>query len=200
MLSPTSTMVVAPRTDLQAREASQLWQGVLSRLQLQTAPAQFDTYLRGTRGLAYDPGASVIRVAVPNPFHVPWLEGKLSSMIHAVVAEHVGAPVRVEFSDASEERSSNAPKTAPRQRSAPLLAPLEVSPDRLDPGDRRTRHEVFGMVQQRPRGSAQPSAGSPLNARYTFDSFVVGQSNRLAHAASLAVVDHPGTAYNPLFL
>jgi chromosomal replication initiator protein len=43
-------------------------------------------------------------------------------------------------------------------------------------------------------------SGSPLNARYTFDSFVVGQSNRLAHAASLAIVDHPGTAYNPLFL
>ena len=39
-----------------------------------------------------------------------------------------------------------------------------------------------------------------MNARYTFDSFVVGQSNRLAHAASLAVVDHPGNAYNPLFL
>jgi chromosomal replication initiator protein len=39
-----------------------------------------------------------------------------------------------------------------------------------------------------------------LNVRYTFDSFVVGTSNRLAHAASLAVVDKPGTAYNPLFL
>jgi chromosomal replication initiator protein len=39
-----------------------------------------------------------------------------------------------------------------------------------------------------------------LNARYTFGSFVVGSSNRLAHAASLAVVDNPGSAYNPLFL
>lgn len=49
-----------------------------------------------------------------------------------------------------------------------------------------------------------PSAGPPieglLNSRYTFNTFIVGKSNQLGHAASLAVSENPGRIYNPLFL
>jgi chromosomal replication initiator protein len=42
--------------------------------------------------------------------------------------------------------------------------------------------------------------GADLTARYTFDTFIVGASNRMAHASAMAVAERPGTAYNPLFL
>jgi chromosomal replication initiator protein len=62
---------------------------------------------------------------------------------------------------------------------------------------------VEGAAPSRP--SCQPSprpkaTGETLNPRYSFDQFVIGESNRLAHAACLAAAELPGAAYNPLFL
>jgi chromosomal replication initiator protein len=60
-----------------------------------------------------------------------------------------------------------------------------------------TFRQINGNEEYEP---AKTDAGDALNPKYTFDTFVVGTSNRFAHAASLAVAELPSDAYNPLFL
>jgi chromosomal replication initiator protein len=183
--------------------ARHVWALALARLQDQTSPPSFDTYLRDTHAVFYDAGASVLRVGAANPFHVPWLEGRFSSAVHTAVAEVLGSPVRVEFVVEPAPETSGSPggpndaltdrQRAERARPAPLR-PLDALL-----ADGAPAAEDSPAARPAPPRPA-PVAGSPLNPRYTFATFVVGKSNQLAHAASTAVVDDPGRAYNPLFL
>ena len=149
------------------------WQAALGELQLQMTRATFDTWVKETSVVSYEDGLFII--AVRSNFAKEWLENRLMSVIKRALAGVMERSVEVRFSVQPKDQ------TLPEKDAGPLLAPLPPS------GNNGRSH-------------VPPANGSNLNAKYTFDAFIVGSSNRLAHAAARAVAEQPAGAYNPLFL
>ncbi|MDP2778093.1 MAG: chromosomal replication initiator protein DnaA, partial [Anaerolineales bacterium] len=152
--------------------AEQAWQSVLAQLQMEMPRASFDTWVRDTRPLAYENG--IITIGVRNAYARDWLENRLATNVSRLLIEILNSNVSVKFvvsqSDESASRFASDPD-AERDASSIEITPPEPKP----------RHVS-------------------LNPRYTFDTYVVGSGNRLAHAACQAVAEKPARAYNPLFL
>jgi len=110
-------------------------------------------------------------LSVQSNFARDWVENRLKTQIAAVLSELFGAPVELRFTVANEEASASQPADA--------------------------RNAAAAAAAARP---AEDLRIANLNARYTFEEFVIGNSNRFAHAASQAVAGAPARAYNPLFL
>ena len=145
--------------------------------------ATFDTWLRGSRVVACDEGAFTIYVR--HAYAVDWLENRLLPTIQRVVEHLLGHTVELTF-------TSRAPDAEPDL----MLVPETVPED--DPAVERSDRERSDRGESGRAANGRPSI--VLNARYTFESFVVGASNRLAHAACRAVAESPARAYNPLVI
>jgi chromosomal replication initiator protein len=147
-----------------------LWQQVLSVIQTKLSKPSFDTWLKSTKATVFTDSSVVI--CAPNNFAREWLESRYTKLISGTIFDYVGRQVEVKFIIETEESKSNAASSAPL--TMPPKGPAIV-----------TQEETFTNM---------------MNARYTFDTFVIGSGNRFAHAASLAVAEAPAKAYNPLFL
>ncbi len=158
------------------------WQATLGQLQLQMDKATFDTWLRGAEVSDYQDasdGRSTFTVSVRNAYAKDWLEQRLAPTITRTLTDIFGQPAAVQF---VVWRPANKPDALPEATPLPAV-------NTGVPGN--GNGHVSGRASR---------AESCLNARYRFDAFVVGSSNRLAHAAALAVAENPGRAYNPLFI
>lgn len=167
-----------------------VWQAALGELQLQMPRATFDTWLKGTHVIAYEDGLLVI--GTQNTFAKDWLENRLEGTIKRTVTGVLGRSVELRF------RVRARPKV--EDDAIELLHGL---PDET-PATPTTQMEDRGTASSgdpvETEKNSQYNAHHYLNPRYTFDNFIVGDGNRLAHAATVAVAEHPAERYNPLFL
>lgn len=152
-------------------DAVQAWQSALGQLQMEMPKASFDTWVRDTSLVAYEDGQFTI--GVHNAYARDWLENRLSSTATRLLMGIMNRDVDIRFVVNSNGNTGSASDPEP-------AAAEETSSETLS-------------------ASRGPKSVT-LNPRYTFDNFVVGANNRLAHAAAQAVAEHPATAYNPLFL
>jgi chromosomal replication initiator protein len=151
--------------------AEHAWQSALGQLQMEMPKASYDTWVRDTKIVSYEDGRFTI--GVRNAYARDWLDSRLSSTVKRLLAGIANRDVLVEF------------VVAPETHAAPAGEPALTAAAETD--------AATGLPAPRPRVSV-------LNPRYTFENFVVGPNNRLAHAAAQAVAENPATAYNPLFL
>jgi chromosomal replication initiator protein len=134
----------------------------------------YETWVRDTTFIAHEDHAFVI--GVPNAYARDWLSVRLRPVIKRTLAGIVGQAVDVNFIVQPAQHAETLIQAAP-----PLWPAAAVE----QPAPVRTENLTLG---------------GNLNPRYTFENFIVGSSNRMAHAVALSVAERPGTAYNPLFL
>lgn len=169
--------------------ARQIWEAALGQLQLQVSKANYSTWLKDTVLVSAEDDLYVI--GAPTSFATEWLENRLHSLVKKTLISIVGRSVDIRFVVYQPQTGSNNP--APRRgRGRPRASASEEG---------LLKHQNLGFgggASQHDQNTGHSSL--QLNPRYTFDTFIVGKSNRLPHAAALAAAEQPGSSYNPLFI
>ncbi len=149
-----------------------LWTAVADRIRGDLSPMVFGAWFSTTRALALE--GDVLEVGVPNEFTRSWIEGHFSELVRRAATDaDPGMSVRFRVADGA-------------------LAPIPAADEPERPADRSMTRAI--------RRARRAEQAEPLRSKYTFGSFVIGSSNRFAHAAALAVAEAPGQAYNPLVI
>lgn len=157
----------------------ELWQAVLAHLELKLSRPHFTTWFRNTFVVSYSNGEAV--VGVPNSMSKDWLRNKFHKDIVETLQTITDQPVR----SLNYQIESKPTPPQPIQ----LIQPKHAGP------------EDFGFISTNgAEPIAPPSGNITVNPTYTFQTFVVGKQNELAHAAAQAVAAQPGGTYNPLFI
>ncbi len=148
-----------------------LWQTVLGEIELSVSRAAFAAWFKKTNLTEISESNGVI-IGVPNIFAKQQLESRFDSQIRTILKKNGVLTDNVTYTILSDKGVKKITKSEKLPQSiAPSLSVKDT-----------------------------PASSSRLNPRYSLDSFVVGSSNDLAYTVAQAIVEKPGTRYNPMFI
>lgn len=156
--------------------SANVWQKCLGLLQEEYPAQQFNTWLRPLQAEIQE---NTLVLLAPNRFVVDWVKKNFYSRILELVNQINPDDIKT----VSIEIGSKA--------ATPAVAENEASPKIAVPN---------APVKASPKKNIDHYKNTYLNKKFIFDSFVEGNSNQLARAASMQVAERPGDAYNPLFI
>ncbi|MGZ5404821.1 MAG: DnaA ATPase domain-containing protein, partial [Nocardioides sp.] len=188
--APDPTPADEPPTDLHAA-----WRGVLDELQ-----GYQRAWLRTSQPVTLHENTAII--AVPNEFTRGQLEGRLRAELEESLTVAFGREIRIAVTvDPSLEtgEGTSAQPTIDESSNRHDDKSTHVF-DSRGPSAAPAADPMHGMPTAPANAPSGTSLETRLNPKYTFETFVIGSSNRFPHAAAVAVAEAPGKAYNPLLV
>jgi chromosomal replication initiator protein len=207
---------------------AQIWQNTLTSLTSEGLSPQPRAFLGLARFVGLLDGTALVKV--PNDYTKEFVETRVRDQVTRALSSQVGAEVRLAVTVDSSLELDHAQPTAgldeglfaggavdsldPARHAVPAtydhfppaghfgVPEQRPAQDGLAAGGHTAEPELAGARRARPDGLGPATAteATRLNPKYTFDTFVIGASNRFAHAAAVAVAEAPAKAYNPLFV
>jgi chromosomal replication initiator protein len=164
---------------MSASQSTEIWQKVLENIkeEKKVNTLAYDTWLNALIPIKID--CDCLLLGAPKNFIKEWIEKNYLSLIAATVETVCGHSLKIVINNME---ITDEPVTTPIKEKPPEKANKELN----------KKHFLLTFNKE--------ELDMTLNNKYTFDSFVMGNSNRYAHAASLAVAENPGKVYNPLFI
>jgi chromosomal replication initiator protein len=175
--------VVVWEAEALVTDPGQLWNACAASLRGQVSEATWKTWFEGITPMTADERG--LALAVPSSVVKERLEGRYLGLVEHAVASALGSPVAIRIDVRTDD---TLPAEPPPAAVPPLANHLDDEP--LYPRE----------VLVPPPPPADGKVDGPLHAKYSFEAFVIGASNRFAHAAALAVAENPARSYNPLFI